>query len=99
MINMINIILIILGVIIVGFILLYQIIKYKCTEYKYKKVAVLKDETNPHKSFNLIGNIPGLCGEEVFIQETSKYVFNKVVETKFTIEQSTYDSDDDYDGY
>ena len=85
----------ILGVIIVGFILLYQIIKYKCTEYKYKTVAVLKDETNPDKSFNLIGNIPGLCGEEVFIRQTSKYVFNKVVETKFTIEQYTYGCDDD----
>ena len=92
-------VIIILGVIIVGFILLYQIIKYKCTEYKYKTVAVLKDETNPDKSINLIGNIPGLYGEEVFIRQTSKYVFNKVVETKFTIEQYTYDCDDDCDSW
>lgn len=91
-------------IMIVGFIILYQIIKFKSTTYKYTEVVVLKNELrsttigSTDKPFNLIGEIPGLMGNKVYILKTDKFIFNKLVKTTFTVEQSNdYDDcDDDY---
>lgn len=79
--------------IILGFIILYQIIKFKFTEYKYTEVVVLKNEMSSewvdgtNKPFNLIGNIKDLPGDKISIIQVDKYVFNKLIKTKFEISQ------------
>ena len=84
-----------------GFIILYQAIKFKCTEYRYTEVFTLKNEIPPNVlggkpyRFNLIGNIPGMSGDKVYIKKKDKYVFNKLVKTTFEVCQSNYHDDDD----
>lgn len=83
-------------IIIVSFIILYYIIKFKSTQYKYKEIFVLKNELGMSR-FNILGNIPGLNGDKIYIQRKDKYVFGKLVWSKFEIVQEfNFDGDDDY---
>lgn len=82
-------------IIIVGFIVLYYIIKFKSTQYKYEEVFILRDEFGKPR-INILGNIPGLNGDKIYIRRKDKYVFNKLVSSKFEIIQANYLDDDDY---
>jgi hypothetical protein len=88
--------------IVIGFVVLYYIIKSKFTEYKTTEVFVLKNELTSiwlggtRKPFNLIGNIPGLMGDKVTIERIDKIVFNKIVYSKFKINQISMDEDDSF---
>ncbi len=77
-----NIILIILG-----FVILYYIIKQKQTTYKYTELVVLKHDS---KSINLIGDIPDLRADKIYIQKVEKFVFGKLEETKLELKKEYY---------
>lgn len=88
--------------IVIGFIILYYTIKAKNTQYKYEEVFVLKNEITTDwtdgvkKPFNLIGDIPGLRGDRVYIMKKTKIVFGEVIKKSFSIKQSYMSDDDSY---
>ena len=97
-----------IGIIVAALICLLTIFSHRSsnTRYEYKEVFVLKNEMTPEwaggtkKPFNLLNKKAKkeFFGDKVYILKTTKIVFGKVVNEKYTIEQSIMD-DEDYGMY